>query len=196
MSLSNLKRKVAGTKYEAPVVAFVAANIGTIATVVSVAGSLMQASQQKKAADYNAQMAQQQSVAAQQQAAAQADTQRRRAQRQIGSMEASYAASGLSLEGSPLEVLEQSARDAELDRQNILYGGSLRSTGYQNTASLESAKGQNAMTSGFLRAGSTLLSGMSSSYTGTSNARSGIDTGSYGSVYNTELPESDLWRAG
>lgn len=193
----NLKRIVLGHKYEAPVVAFIGAYGAAIGAAVSVVSAISQANQQKKAANYNAAMAQQQAVAAQQQAAAQADMQRRRANIQMGKMEANYAASGLSMEGSPMEIMEQSARDAQLDQMNIIYGGGLRATGYQNTAALETAAGKNAQTSGYLKAGSTLLSSASSWGGGSSGyGNAGVDAGNYGSVWNTELPESDLWRAG
>jgi hypothetical protein len=74
-------------------------------------------------------------------------------------MVAGYGASGVTMEGSPMDVLEASAATAELDRQNILYGGGLRTQGYQSTAGLELMRGQNAETGSYLSAGSSLLSG-------------------------------------
>lgn len=177
----------------APAIAFIGANLGAIGAAVSAIGAISSAVQQRDAAKYNESMANQQALAAQQTAAANAERQRRAAQRQIGSMEASYAASGVSIEGSPMEILEQSAREAELDRLNILYGGAQQAAGYRNTAALEGAKSQNAMTSGILKAGSSLMIGMNSSARPYGSA--GADIGNYGSVWDTELPETKLWRA-
>lgn len=146
----------------AAAVAWVASNatvIQAIGTAFSVIGALNQGQQAKSAAEYNAAVANNNAIAARQQAAANAAAQQRKARLQIGSMRAGYGASGVGLEGSPLDVLEQSAAMAELDRQNILYGGTLRSQGYQATAGLELMRGDAAETGSYLSAGSALLSG-------------------------------------
>ncbi len=140
------------------VAAFMSSYGGYIAAAVAAASAISSAQQQKASAKYNEKVANQQAVAAQQEAAANAERQRRVAQKNIGSMQATYAASGVSLEGSPLEVLEQSARNAELDRLNILWSGETRSQGYRATAGLEGARASNASTSGYLSAAGSLLS--------------------------------------
>jgi len=133
---------------------------GYISAAMSAVSAISGAQQQKQAAKYNQKIANQQAVAAQQEAAANADKQRRAASKTIGSMQASYAASGVTLEGSPLEVLEQSARNAKLDELNILWSGDTRAQGYRATANLEGARASNAMTSGYLSAaGSSMTSG-------------------------------------
>lgn len=154
------------------IAAFMSSYGGYIAAAVAAASAVSSAQQQKAASKYNEKVANQQAVAAQQEAAANADRQRRVAQKQIGSMQATYAASGVSLEGSPLEVLEQSARNAELDRLNILWSGQTRAQGYQATANLERARGKNAETSGYLSAAGSLF-GASSNF-----AKQGASTSS------------------
>lgn len=133
-------------------VAFIGTWGSVISAGLSAVSAISQAGQQKAAAKYNQKVAENQAIGTRQEAAANAEKQRRQAAKTIGSMEATYAASGVSLEGSPLEILEQSARNAELDRLNILWGGETRAQGYENTAKLEKARGSNAMASGLLSA--------------------------------------------
>ena len=142
---------------------------GVIAAGMSVVSAISGAQQQKQAAKYNEKVANQQAQSARDVAAANAGAQRKRSAKTIGTMQAQYAASGVSVEGSPLDVLEQSARDAELDYQNILYGGELSALGHQNTANLERSRGKNAMASGYASAAGSLFAG-AASYAGSSGA--------------------------
>lgn len=156
-------------------IASIASLFQTIGTVVSVMGVLNQGQQAKQAAEYNAAVARNNAIAARQQAAANAAAQERKSRQQIGAMRAAYGASGVGLEGSPIDVLENSAAMAELDRQNILYAGTLKAQGYESTAGQELMRGENAVTSSYFAAGSALLSGM-----GKSGAFS--DSGNYAPV--------------
>lgn len=140
-----------------------------VMAVVGAVSAVSQAQQQKSAAKYNEKVANQQAQSARDAAAANATAQRRRSAKTIGSMQAQYGASGVTSEGSPLDILEQSARDAEMDYQNILYGGELSALGHQNTAALEKSRGKNAMTSGYLSAAGSLFSA-AGSYAGASGA--------------------------
>jgi hypothetical protein len=133
--------------------------ISAVGTGISVIGALNQGQQAKNAAQFNAQQAQNNALASRQQAEANAAAQQRAARLKLGSMRAAYGASGITMEGSAMDVLEASAATAELDRQNILYGGELKSGGYQSTAGLELMRGENAETGSYFSAGSALLSG-------------------------------------
>lgn len=174
---------------------------GLISAGMSAVSAISGASQQKAAAKYNAKVAENQAIAARQQASANAKMQRRSSEKKIGSMQAAYAASGVSIEGSALDVLEESARNAEMDRQNIIYGGELRAIGSEGTAQLERYQGKNAMTSGYLSAAGSLFKagasayggfGNSSSESGSSSSSSGQD--SYGDNVNASF--ANLWRDG
>lgn len=149
-----------------------------IVAAVGVVSSLSQAQQQKSAAKYNEKLAENQAVGARQEAAAAADRQQRQSAKTIGTMQASYAASGVSTEGSPLEVLEESARNAELDRLTILWNGEGRAQGYQNTAELERSRGKNAMASGYLSAAGSVMKGFAMSGGGNSGASTASTTSS------------------
>lgn len=130
-------------------------------TVMSVVGALNQGQQASDAANYNAAVANNNAIAARQQAESNAAAQQRKARINQGAMVAAYGASGVGTEGSPMDILEQSASMAELDRQNILYGGELKAGGYQATAGLELMRAENAQKGGMFNAASALLSGAS-----------------------------------
>jgi hypothetical protein len=130
-----------------------------ISTAVGAAGAVQSANAQKSAANYNAKIAEQNAVIAQQQTDADLAQQRRSSSKALGDMRAAFSASGVTWEGSPLDVLEDSVRQSELERQNIQYQGELRKRGYANDARLERARGQNAQTAGYMSATSTIFSG-------------------------------------
>ena len=157
-----------------------------VGTAVSVIGAIQGAGAASDAASYNAKVAENNAIAARQQAAANAEAQSRAARQRIGQMEANYGASGISMEGSALDILEQSARDAELDRLNIIYGGEVRARGYGAEADLQSSKAND--TSGYWSAGGALLSGMAKAGQLTQNPVS--DMAQYGGTTNYEYIDS------
>lgn len=115
--------------------------------------AISQASQASNAAKYNAQVAEQNAQIARQQGAAAAEAQARQAKQQLGKMQANYAASGVDVgQGSPLDVLADSAAQAELDNLNTRYNYDLRARGFDNTSNLERSNASNAMSSGYLNA--------------------------------------------
>lgn len=142
-----------------PIIAAVGSALGT---VVSVFGAIQQGQQASDAAEYDAKVAERNATIARQQAAADADAQQRDARRRIGAARAAYGAAGVDVEGSPLDALEESAANAELDRQNILYRGRLREIGYQDDAAQSTYNAGQAESAGYMKAGSALLAGASS----------------------------------
>jgi len=130
-----------------------------IGTAVSVAGAMSSARAQANAANYNAAVASRNAAIARQQTAQDLETQQRQARMQIGAMRAAYGASGVTPEGSPLDVLEQSASAAELDAQNIKYRGELKALGYSEEASLDSSQAGSALAFGNQQSASALLTG-------------------------------------
>jgi hypothetical protein len=121
--------------------------VTALATVgLTVASSV----QQRKAANNAADQAQQ---AARENARRQSIEARKR----IGLMRANYGASGVAIEGSALDVLEESAANAELDRLTILHGGTLDANRYR-------AAGRAAFAQGVTSAAGDLLGGAVSTY--------------------------------
>lgn len=77
----------------------------------------------------------------------------------LGAIRAAQGASGGTGEGSVLDVIADSARQGEMERQYALYQGEASARGYKNTASLDAMQGKQAATAGYLKAGQELLGG-------------------------------------
>lgn len=118
--------------------------LSTIGTAAGIAGAVGAGRAEGAAADFNAQ-------SAAQEAQARENAQRAQAQRQLGMIRANVSKSGATMEGTPLAVLSESAANAEIDALNTRYSG-------QRESALYSARGQNARTAGYMRAGTSLLS--------------------------------------
>ena len=134
-----------------------------LSTGLQIYGTLSEGQQAKEAGDYNADVARSNAAYALFESTANAAAQQRQSRQVIGEARAAYGASGVTVEGSPIDILEQSAKMAEIDRQNILYAGNLRSKGYSKTANLETSSGKNAQNAGYLKAGVELLASYFSS---------------------------------
>ena len=122
--------------------------LAAAATVVTAAGSIM--SGQSQAAALSAQ-----AKVEKQRAAFEAERQRDYAARFLGAQRAAYGASGVTLEGTPIDVLADTAAQAELDALAIQWGGQARATALSSQASA-------ARLGGYMGAGAALLEGASS----------------------------------
>lgn len=131
---------------------------------MSVIGALKQGQAAKDAGDYNAAINQRNSQIALDQGAVDEARQRRENAQRLGTIRAGVGASGVQMEGSPLDILAMSAQNGELDAQAIKYKANLRSMGYKDTATLDTMQGDNAQTASYYKAGSELLSGGSKVY--------------------------------
>lgn len=151
------------TGVEVAVIAGTTVTLGDVmmvaGTAMSALGAMSSAQAQSNAAKYNAQLAERNAQISRQQAAAQEERQRRQAYLQRGAARAAYGAAGVDLEGSPLDILEQSALQAELDAQTIRWKGEVGAGGYEGEAGLNRARASSAMTSGYMGAGSAILMG-------------------------------------
>jgi hypothetical protein len=127
--------------------------------LMSAVGAINQGNSAKAAADYNAQVAEQNAELSRQQGIEEERRTRIMAKKQLGDMRANYGASGITLEGSPLDILEESAAAAELDALTVRHAGDSRAIGYRNEAAQERFSGRQARTSGYFSASGSLLSG-------------------------------------
>lgn len=150
--------------------------VGTAFTAVS---AISQGNAARKEGEYNAAIGTRNAQIARDQADADASAQQRVAQQRLGAARASYAASGVTMEGSPLDVLAMSAANAEMDKQNILYKGNLRAMGYEETAALDLARGKNAQKQGYMKAASAFLTGGAKVYDSQPRAQTGYRIGDY-----------------
>lgn len=138
----------------------IAAVVGAAASAVGAASSIQQGQTQQKIGEYNAQIAQNNAIAAQQKAAYDEQRQREVAVRLKGTQRASAAAAGGELLDMS-DVLDESAKQAELDALAIRYGGSVQSNAAKQTGILSRAQGSVAAGASYGQAGSSLLTGAS-----------------------------------
>ena len=117
-------------------------------TAVSAYSSYESGKTQQKAAEMNAK-------AAKQKAAYDETIHREKVKRLLSTQRAIAGSSGVELTGSPLLALEDTAKQGELDALAIRYGGSVTANQDRNEGSAAAAMGRN-------KAGTTLLSGLTS----------------------------------
>lgn len=133
-------------------------------TVMMLAGAALSAVSQiqqgqaaKATSKYNAALAENNAIAARQQAAFQEARQREQAERQLAAQRVRFGKSGATAEGTALDVTADQAARGELDALNIRRSGVLQSHAYSSQATLDRFRGQEALTSAMMGAGSSLL---------------------------------------
>jgi hypothetical protein len=156
-----------------------AAAASAVSGVIGALGAIQSANAQAAAAEYNAKIQERNSIIAdqnRQQAVQTAEIaavdKRRDSRRILASMRAAYGTSGLDLAGSPLDVLEDTAVEQELDVQRIRYEGRLRSRegaiqmlGLREDATLSRMEGKAAKTAGYIGAAGQLVGGIGTALT-------------------------------
>ena len=191
-----------------PFLAAIPAWVGTAAAigglVVGAAGTVISAVGQSQAADYNAQVARQNAMyaeqAGQQQRQIAAENERRqrlRTTKLLGAQRAGYAKAGVTMEGSPLEIMSETASQGELDALNIRYGGEVgaynarvQGSRYRSQAGFYDFESGRTMTTGMIGAGSTLLTGAARA-----GQYWGAGTGSSSSGFTPDYyNDSSYWR--
>jgi hypothetical protein len=130
--------------------------LGVGGALMSAVGALKAGASAEKIGAYNA-------AATQQQAAADEATQRRRSGAVLAQARANAGASGIELSGSPLDVIANSAAEAELDALNIRYGGQVR-------AERAMIEGRVARANSYTAAAGSLMQGLSSASRGSKPA--------------------------
>ena len=121
-----------------------------VGTAVSAVGAIKQGQQANAVAQYNAKLSDNSATAARAAAAENAKRERRLGMKRQGDLRA---------RGSSMDVLEDSAREEELNLLSILHGGEVQASGFGNTATLDRARGANAVTDSYLSASSEVLKG-------------------------------------
>lgn len=141
-----------------------AAAVAAVASAAAAAYSQHQAGQaQASAFRYQSRVAENQAQAARDAAAVAERQSRERTDRIRALARVRAEGSGVvSGEGSPLLVLLENARQAELDAQLTRYGGEVQGGFAESEARLQTFKGQVARRSANIGAGATLLSGVAS----------------------------------
>lgn len=142
------------------------AMVGVLAGVLSVVGGFVSAAgamQQGKAAqqqaEYNAKVAENNAIMARQQAGAEQNRIGRDTRRRIGAQRAAYGASGFTVQGSPLDVLGETAALGKYDELVAGYNGEVKARGLVAQAQQYRLEGRAARQAGKIGAASALIGG-------------------------------------
>lgn len=129
-------------------------------TVVSTVGQLQQAKSQQAMYDYQADMANKQGELAELQARQEAAEVTKQEVATKSKQRAQAAAAGLNLSsGSFMDILNETASQAQKEREDILRRGALNKASYQAEASGYSAASSSTSRGSWWKAGATLLGG-------------------------------------
>lgn len=164
----------------------------TIASAgMSAIGSVQQGYAAKQQADYNAKVAESNTAAARQQAALDESTSRKKSELALGAIRARAAANTGDIEGSALDILADSAAEAELEALVLRYGGEVKAKQSEGEAALNRARGKNAVFAGYVGAGTALLAGGGKAL-GAYGTRSGA-SGSVIPPLSQTVPRKNSW---
>lgn len=168
-----------------PILAVALAGVGT---AVSVYGQVQQAQTAKAMGKYNAKLAEQQALQTEMDAAENIRRKRRENKRLLATQRSRYAKAGVLEEGTPLELLAETAGNLEMetldyDRQQRMAAAGLRAQG-----AADLAMGANQARGALIGAGASLLQGAASTaYMGStlrgSGALSGVSKAAQSSGY-------------
>ena len=122
-----------------------------VGTVVSAIGQLQAGAAEQRAANFNAQVAANNARAARLAAAENAKRQKRLGIKRQGARRA--------LDPDKLDLLEDNAIEEELAVLSLLHAGEVEAVGFENTRTLETARGKAARTGSYFSAAGTLLGG-------------------------------------
>jgi len=125
--------------------------------VAGAAGSIQQGFAAREMAEYNARAAEANAQAARQQAALDEAMSRKKSSLAIGAIRARAAANAGDIGGSALDILADSAEQAELEALVLRYGGEVKARAAESEARLQRLRGRNAVMEGFTGAGTALL---------------------------------------
>ena len=131
---------------------------------LNIFGAIQQGEDEKRAANFNADQAEREAI--QTLTTAKEDERRLRAitRKEIGSMRANVGASGVTMDGSILDILQESAANAELDALSIKNQGEMKSTALRNDARMQRYYGETAGSRALLGALGGAVGGASQYY--------------------------------
>jgi len=144
--------------------AYAAAAAAIIGAGISAYGMYQTGQNQKREAEYNEDIAENEALASKQKAEFDMETSQKRFKALMGQQVANYSKAGVDItSGSPLLLLATQAEEAERERQAIKYTGDVGASRMFNQGNLYGMQGRNASRAGTIGAGGTLLSGISNS---------------------------------
>lgn len=136
-------------------------------SVLAAGGAVAIGQQQKKMANYQAAQAEADAEASKAAAKVEAERIRKAGRQQASAANAALAASGVDTgEGTALRVTSGITGDAEQDAFQTILSGNNQGARLNAQAQADRISGRNAATSGYISAGSSLLSAGSKAYSG------------------------------
>ena len=133
--------------------------LGHALTLVSAIGTVASGFGAQSAAEFNARAAEQDARLERERAALEEARLRRQTGKILGMQRAAFSKAGVTLEGTPLLVQEETAAEAELDALVVRFGGEIGAAREEARARAERFGGRQALTAGLFGAGRTLLTG-------------------------------------
>lgn len=137
-----------------------------IGGISSIMAANQQAASQRAAAQaqanayqINAQIADQNAIAAQQAKNVEAEDLARKDRYKLSQKKVAYLKGGVTLDGSPLMVLEEDAATASVDQQRIRHEGAVQASNYRNQATQQRYQAQTALVIGNNQASTSIASG-------------------------------------
>lgn len=128
-------------------------------TAAEAISSGIQANQQAK---YNARVSEMNAEAARRNAELEKYKTERRKKQMLSHQKALYAKAGVKFEGSPLEVLADTAAQYDLDKSIINYNSNVAYSRNMYEANFQRYAGKQRRTAGFIKGATTLLKGVNS----------------------------------
>lgn len=141
-----------------------AAALLAVGAVASAYSSVQAGYAEQRAANENARIAEENARLARFQAA---DDERRlliEGHKVLGNIQTSYAASGVTMQGSAMDVYKSSVANLAQDALNVRLGGMQKSSAYENQARIDRNRGEYAKESGERGAATSLLTSAGNAY--------------------------------
>ena len=146
--------------------------IGIGASVLGAVGSVVTGVAGAKAAEYNKAVDLQQAKTSTEQAAYKAAAIEKQTRLRTQATQGAMLQNGLELSGSATDLVNAERDQGHLDALTAIYDGTVRANNATNAAKLESRKAANSYLSGFIGAGTKLMSGVADAYKGSGSAAS------------------------
>ena len=127
--------------------------------VISAAAKTYAAYKTKEMADYNAEIIKTEEEAERERAKIEEARHREKLKKLMGTQQVMYGKSGVTMEGSPLLVMEETAAQGEIDALLIRQAGQARVAELQAERKMVKMGGRQAWYGGLMQAGGSLLTG-------------------------------------
>jgi hypothetical protein len=133
-------------------------------TVVSAYSAYQQGKMERDLNEYNAQIAENNKILAEQKYALDLKEHQKRYRKLLGKQRVSYVKSGVAIEGSAIDVIEEGAIDSAWQAAIMKYNKDVIKAGYTASAQRSRFVGKAAYYTGKMNAAGSLLSGGSETY--------------------------------